>query len=192
VTEPGDGRPAQKVEPGESFCLRLRKVNLPTTTCPVRHAAAGPARRMLRCNNRPMLTLALAAVLLFAVQPRAQAADAAPSAELVAPNVYIVRGTGGQPERANRGRVANAAFVVGDVAYLARTWHPRTRPADLDAGNGHTWRGLTVIATADGREGDSVGEVEFEAAHDEGVLHERSRFIRRAGRWVYVDGDVRD
>lgn len=69
---------------------------------------------MLRCNNRPMLTLALAAVLLFAVQPRAQAADAAPSAELVAPNVYIVRGTGGQPERANRGRVANAAFVVGD------------------------------------------------------------------------------
>jgi SEC-C motif-containing protein len=46
-----------------------------------------------------------------------------------------------------------------------------------------------VIATADGREDDSVGEVEFEAAHDGGVLHERSRFVRRAGRWVYVDGD---
>jgi uncharacterized protein YchJ len=37
---------------------------------------------------------------------------------------------------------------------------------------------------------DSVGEVEFEAAHADGVLHERSRFVKRAGRWVYVDGDV--
>jgi SEC-C motif-containing protein len=82
-----------------------------------------------------------------------------------------------------------AAFVVGDTAYLARTWHPRTRPAHLDATVGPAWTGLTVIATADGREDDSVGEVEFEAAHDGGVLHERSRFIRRAGRWVYVDGD---
>jgi SEC-C motif-containing protein len=83
-----------------------------------------------------------------------------------------------------------AAFVVGDTAYLARTWHPRTRPADLEAANGVAWQGLTVLATADGREDDSVGEVEFTAAHDGGVLHERSRFIRRAGRWVYVDGDV--
>jgi SEC-C motif-containing protein len=23
-----------------------------------------------------------------------------------------------------------------------------------------------------------------------GELHERSRFVRRAGRWVYVDGDA--
>jgi SEC-C motif-containing protein len=49
--------------------------------------------------------------------------------------------------------------------------------------------GLTVLATADGREGDQVGEVEFEASYVGGVLHERSRFTRRAGRWVYVDGD---
>lgn len=83
-----------------------------------------------------------------------------------------------------------AAFVVGDTAYLARTWHPRTRPADLDVAKGIEWQGLTVLATADGREDDSVGEVEFQAVHDGGVLHERSRFIRRAGRWVYVDGDV--
>ena len=58
--------------------------------------------------------LALIATVLFAVQPRALAADAAPSAMLVAPGVYVVRGTGGQPEQANRGRVANAAFIVGD------------------------------------------------------------------------------
>ena len=62
-----------------------------------------------------MLTFAFAAVMLFATQPRALAADAAPPAAVrVAQGVYVVRGTGGQPERANRGRVANAAFVVGD------------------------------------------------------------------------------
>jgi len=36
--------------------------------------------------------------------------------------------------------------------------------------------------------------VEFRARHrtDAGsaTLHERSRFARRAGRWVYLDGDV--
>ena len=85
-----------------------------------------------------------------------------------------------------------AAFVVGDTAYLAAHLapaHPAGRPRRSPAGR--HWQGLTVLATADGREDDSVGEVEFEAAHAGGVLHERSRFVRRAGRWVYVDGDVR-
>jgi SEC-C motif-containing protein len=85
-----------------------------------------------------------------------------------------------------------AAYVVGDDGYLARTWHPRTRPASIDAPKGPTWKGLSVVSTADGREGDRVGEVEFEATYDGGVLHERSRFVRRAGRWVYVDGEVSD
>lgn len=83
-----------------------------------------------------------------------------------------------------------AAYVLHDTAYLVRTWHPRTRPSDLDTSTGPVWRGLTVLATADGREDDQVGEVEFEAAHDQGVLRERSRFVKRAGRWVYVDGEV--
>lgn len=82
------------------------------------------------------------------------------------------------------------AFVVRDEAYLTRTWHPRTRPAALELDRGPQWLGLTVLATADGREGDQSGEVEFEAAHSEGVLRERSHFVRRAGRWVYVDGDI--
>ncbi|GAA2163500.1 YchJ family protein [Pedococcus bigeumensis] len=83
-----------------------------------------------------------------------------------------------------------SAYVVHDTAYLLRTWHPRTRPSDLDASKGPAWQGLTVLETADGRDSDSVGEVEFEAVHAEGVLHERSRFVKRAGRWVYVDGEV--
>ena len=83
-----------------------------------------------------------------------------------------------------------SAYVVHDTAYLLRTWHPRTRPASLDASDGPAWQGLTVLAVDDGRDSDSVGEVEFEAVHDQGVLHERSRFVKRAGRWVYVDGEV--
>ena len=83
-----------------------------------------------------------------------------------------------------------SAYVVHDAAYLLRTWHPRTRPTELDASGGPAWQRLTVLETADGRDSDSVGEVEFEAAHADGVLHERSRFVKRAGRWVYVDGDV--
>jgi SEC-C motif domain protein len=83
-----------------------------------------------------------------------------------------------------------SAYVLRDAAYLMRTWHPRTRPPELDVSDGPAWQGLTVIAVDDGRDTDSVGQVEFEAAHDGGVLHERSRFVKRAGRWVYVDGEV--
>ena len=82
-----------------------------------------------------------------------------------------------------------SAIALGRSDYLLRTWHPRTRPSRLDFSHGPDWVGLTVVATADGREGDTVGEVEFEASYVGGVLHERSRFTRRAGRWVYVDGD---
>ena len=83
-----------------------------------------------------------------------------------------------------------AAYVVGDTAYLTRTWHPRTRPAVLDVEPDARWTGLEVLRTDDGREGDASGVVEFVATHADGPLHERSRFVRRAGRWVYVDGDV--
>jgi SEC-C motif-containing protein len=83
-----------------------------------------------------------------------------------------------------------AAYVVGDTAYLTRTWHPRTRPADLEVAPDPRWTGLEVLRTDDGREGDPTGVVEFVATHADGPLHERSRFVRRAGRWVYVDGDL--
>lgn len=85
-----------------------------------------------------------------------------------------------------------SAYVLHDERYLLRTWHPRTRPERVGFDGAPQWSGLTVVASADGREGERWGEVEFEAAFVGGVLHERSRFSRRAGRWVYVDGDVLD
>lgn len=87
-----------------------------------------------------------------------------------------------------------SAFATGRADYVFRTWHPRTRPDDLSTAPGVTWLGLEVLGTTDGGVSDDTGTVEFRArfrtADGEQVLHETSRFERRAGRWVYVDGDV--
>jgi SEC-C motif-containing protein len=87
-----------------------------------------------------------------------------------------------------------AAYARRRPDYLFRTWHPRTRPADVAPVPGLVWTGLTVLAAEAGGEDDTEGVVEFEARHDgpdgPGVLHERSRFVRRGDRWVYLDGET--
>lgn len=86
-----------------------------------------------------------------------------------------------------------SAYALGEFDHVFRTWHARTRPADVGADEGLVWRGLEVVATTDGGPADAEGEVEFRARYqlgdERGEMHERSRFARRAGRWVYVDGD---
>jgi len=88
-----------------------------------------------------------------------------------------------------------AAFRDGDAGWILHTWHPSTRPASLDLAENPAWRGLQIVDVVRGREGDSDGVVEFRAtfrtAEGVGVLHERSRFVREDGRWLYVDGEVR-
>ncbi|SES40853.1 SEC-C motif-containing protein [Pedococcus cremeus] len=87
-----------------------------------------------------------------------------------------------------------AAFALGLSDYLLATWHPRTRPATIDLDTALEWVRLEVLDTTGGGRGDSEGEVEFTAHHREdgrrGQLHERSRFVRRGGRWFYLDGVV--
>jgi len=82
------------------------------------------------------------------------------------------------------------AYALGDVDHLFRTWHPATRPDDLAELPQLDWLELEILDVVDGGPADDQGIVEFEARHTGGTLHERSRFVRRAGRWVYVDGDV--
>lgn len=87
-----------------------------------------------------------------------------------------------------------AAFARGEADYLVRTWHPRTRPDRVALDPGLSWTGLEITDTVAGGEDDETGEVAFVAgwrAADGrgGELVERSRFARRAGRWLYVDGD---
>ncbi|MGW0614820.1 YchJ family protein [Streptomyces sp. NPDC002788] len=81
------------------------------------------------------------------------------------------------------------AFVKGDPEYLLRTWHPRTRPGTLELDPGTRWTGLEILGTSEGSAFHSLGTVEFRASYRGGSLHERSRFERVDGAWVYVDGE---
>ena len=85
-----------------------------------------------------------------------------------------------------------SAFVLGDVAYLLTTWHATQRPADLQLEAGGKWLGLEIKQHR--ITGPDTAEVEFVArfrvAGRAVRQHERSRFVREEGRWLYVDGDV--
>jgi SEC-C motif-containing protein len=88
-----------------------------------------------------------------------------------------------------------SAFALGRDRYLQASWHPATRPSTLELGDGVVWRRLQIVDTAGGGADDETGIVEFRAsfrAADDvaGLLHERSRFSRADGRWVYVDGEI--
>lgn len=87
------------------------------------------------------------------------------------------------PELLMRSRYS--AFAVGDTAYLLRTWHPTTRPATLVLDPRTRWTRLEVLSAVGGLL-DVEGSVHFRAHHAGGVLEERSRFVRDAGRWSYL------
>ena len=97
------------------------------------------------------------------------------------------------PDAESLMRSRYTAFVRERADYLRATWHPQHCPATLDFDPGTKWLGLEV------REhrvtGPDQAEVEFVARYRVGGravrLHERSRFVRQGGRWVYVDGDQR-
>ncbi|MFJ5778358.1 YchJ family protein [Streptomyces sp. NPDC093094] len=85
-----------------------------------------------------------------------------------------------------------SAFVQRDAGYLLRTWHPRTRPARIDLDPAMRWTGLEILETGAGSAFHTTGTVTFRASYRGGSLHERSRFERVDGAWVYVDGDFLD
>jgi SEC-C motif-containing protein len=84
-----------------------------------------------------------------------------------------------------------SAFATGDTTHLLRTWHHRTRPARLTLDPRQRWTRLDVLGTERGGLFDTAGTVEFRAHYRTsgrpGSLHERSRFVREDGEWVYLD-----
>ncbi|KUE81558.1 YchJ family protein [Aeromonas schubertii] len=96
------------------------------------------------------------------------------------------------PEALMRSRYC--AFVLGLGEYLVETWHP-DHLGGLSAeelGQQDTrWDHLEILGS--GEQGDQ-GWVEFKAWFQDGgqlaCLHERSRFLREAGRWRYTEGEI--
>ncbi|MBU0681934.1 MAG: YchJ family protein [Proteobacteria bacterium] len=110
-------------------------------------------------------------------------------------NPYIERGKL-PPTAEALMRSRYSAFALSNGAYLLRTWHPSTAPNELNLETSAVWCGLEVLATEGGKANDDKGMVEFKAQYINqgkvGTLHEVSRFIKQEGRWLYVDGDLRD
>jgi SEC-C motif-containing protein len=104
----------------------------------------------------------------------------------------------GDPQRLMRSRYS--AFVMKLSGYLLNTWHPDTRPAELDLADDKTqWLRLELLRHETSAD---TGIVEFVAryklngrAHR---LHEISRFVRghkhesasEDARWYYLDGEL--
>jgi SEC-C motif-containing protein len=92
-----------------------------------------------------------------------------------------------------------SAFALALPDYLQATHDvPATKQGRREleaAARSVTWLGLVVHRAEAGGPGDEEGFVEFTARSRDGEgvleLHERSRFRRKAGRWLYVDGDCR-
>jgi len=94
------------------------------------------------------------------------------------------------PEALMRSRYS--AYVLGLIDYLLATWHLSTSPGELEL-SPVKWLGLEVRhaqATGD------AGVVEFVARYRDGGkgvrLHEVSRFVREAGAWLYIDGQMQE
>ncbi len=95
------------------------------------------------------------------------------------------------PEQLMRSRYT--AYAFNNAEYLKKTWHKRTCPAQLQLDTEIKWLSLEIIDTQNDQN-DDEGWVDFAAKFKHGVrllsLHERSRFLRENGQWLYVDGEI--
>jgi SEC-C motif-containing protein len=86
-----------------------------------------------------------------------------------------------------------SAYVLKLEDYLLATWHPSTRPSELDlAADDSKWLGLEVKRTqrrTTPRHRRIRRPLPHRRARPSHPLHELSRFVREDGRWFYVDGD---
>jgi SEC-C motif-containing protein len=86
------------------------------------------------------------------------------------------------------------AFVLRDASHLRATWHPSTRPAEIEIEDDLQWRRLVILDRDGGGPFDREGTITFEAhwrqGDERGSMRERSRFVRENRRWFYVDGET--
>jgi SEC-C motif-containing protein len=110
----------------------------------------------------------------------------------------IIKGTAPAKTAEALMRSRYAAYVLQEIDYLLKTVHPDS-PGEADEqtteawSKAATWKGLEIVSTEAGKEGDETGMVEFIARFEiKGVPqqhHERARFKRNHKKWMYLDGD---
>ena len=86
-----------------------------------------------------------------------------------------------------------SAYVLDLHDYLLATWHTSTRPPSLAPNApGLRWLGLTVKrhVVIDDDHATVAFVARSKLAGRAQRLQEVSRFVREAGRWYYVDGDL--
>jgi SEC-C motif-containing protein len=86
-----------------------------------------------------------------------------------------------------------SAYVRKLEDYLLATWHPETRPSELDLdADGSKWLGLSVKKHTQPDEAHATVEfvARYRIAGKGHRLHEISRFVREGGRWYYRDGEL--
>jgi len=87
-----------------------------------------------------------------------------------------------------------SAFVMVNEPYLLASWHSSKRPKSIELDRSQKWLGLKIVEAR--TTGSDTAEVEFIARFRIGGgsaarLHERSRFVKEDGRWLYLDGELR-
>lgn len=88
------------------------------------------------------------------------------------------------------------AFALDDTEHLYRTWHPETRPAEIETDPALRWNLLEVLDVEAGGPFDRTGTVEFRAhwvprvknQGKKGKIQEKSWFQRPSGLWFYQGG----
>ena len=93
-----------------------------------------------------------------------------------------------------------SAYVKHAINYLVGTTHPSSRDGSLLANitstaDTYSWLSLQVANIQGGTAEDNIGKVEFLAHYRSrdgqiGIHHERSRFKKYAGKWMYLDGEL--
>lgn len=87
------------------------------------------------------------------------------------------------------------AYAMQNSSYLLETWVESKRPKEINFSKEKSeWTKLEIIKTKKGEKKDSKGVVEFKAYYtldNEGhVMKEISRFQKKSGQWLYLDGLV--
>ncbi|WP_031434211.1 YchJ family protein [Methylomarinum vadi] len=89
------------------------------------------------------------------------------------------------------------AYAQHNEAYLLATWDSNKRPDTIDFSKEDNveWTRLEIVGKKKGGEKDSKGIVEFKAYYlmdgEEYAMHEISRFVKKEGKWLYLDGMVK-